>query len=341
MPNDLTPPDPSIVLELLEAFRCSKVMFAAVSMGIFDRLETKPQSATGLARDLPADPDALTRLLDACVGLKLLERRGNSYANTPTASAYLCGTSPRRITGYINFSNDFLWQLWGQLEGAVREGTNRWKPVFGWDGPLFSNFFRTEESKREFLLAMHGYGLIRSPLVVAAFDLSRFKRLVDLGGATGHLAIAACQRYPQLLGVVFDLPEAASLAHEIVDGSNVADRIRIVSGDFFSDSLPEADLFALGRILHDWTETKILTLLEKIHERLPTGGGILIAEKLLLDDKSGPQWAHLQSLSMLVCTEGKERTLAEYEALLHRTGFGQVQGLRTNSPLDAVLAIKQ
>lgn len=340
MPHDLTPPDPSIVLELLEAFRCSKVMFAAVSMGIFDRLETAPQSAAGLARDLPADLDALTRLLDACRGLKLLERQGEAYANTPIASAYLCTSSPRRITGYINFSNEFLWQLWGDLEGAIREGTNRWKSVFGWEGPLFSNFFKTEESMREFLLAMHGYGLISSPMVVSAFDLSRFRRLVDLGGATGHLAIAACQRYPQLQGIVFDLSDAAPLAHEIVDGSNVADRIRIVSGDFFSDALPDADLFALGRILHDWPEPKILTLLAKICDRLPAGGGILIAEKLLLDDKRGPQWAHLQSLSMLVCTEGKERTLAEYEDLLHRTGFGEVQGLRTNSPLDAVLAIK-
>jgi acetylserotonin N-methyltransferase len=43
---------------------------------------------------------------------------------------------------------------------------------------------------------------------------------------------------------------------------------------------------------------------------------------------------------MLVCTEGKERTLAEYEALLKRVGFGEVLGCRTNSPLDAVLAFK-
>jgi hypothetical protein len=31
---------------------------------------------------------------------------------------------------------------------------------------------------------MHGLGLISSPHVVAAFDLARFERLVDLGGAT-------------------------------------------------------------------------------------------------------------------------------------------------------------
>lgn len=48
----------------------------------------------------------------------------------------------------------------------------------------------------------------------------------------------------------------------------------------------------------------------------------------------------MQSLNMLVCTEGKERTLAEYEALLRQAGFGDVQGRRTASHLDAILAVK-
>lgn len=207
-------------------------------------------------------------------------------------------------------------------------------------GQSFPNFFRTEDAKREFLMGMHGFGVISSPQVVAAFDLTPFRRIADLGGATGHLTIAACQRYPQLCGIVFDLPDAVTLAREIVGQSPVADRIEIVPGDFFVDPLPEADLFALGRILHDWTEEKILRLLERVHARLPVGGGVLIAEKLLLDDKSGPRWAQMQSLNMLTCTEGKERTLAEYESLLHRVGFADVQGCRTTAPIDAVLARK-
>ena len=162
------------------------------------------------------------------------------------------------MTGYINYSNAILWKLWGNLEDAIREGTNRWQQTFGWDGPIFSNFFRTEESMREFLMAMHGYGLISSPHVVAAFDLSRFRRLVDLGGATGHLAIAACQRYPRMRAVVFDLPDAGPLAREIVGASPVADRIEVAAGDFFVDPLPEGDLYAVGRILHDWTEPKVV-----------------------------------------------------------------------------------
>lgn len=341
MAKDITRPDPGIVLDLLQAFRCSKVMFAAVSLGVFDALTTSPKLLRALADELKANPDALERLLDACVGLQLLDRDHQGYRNTPVASTYLCKSSLHRLTGYIGYSNEVMWKLWANLEDAVREGTHRWKQAFGWDGPIFSHFFRTEEAKREFLMGMHGYGLISSPQVVAAFDLSQYRCLVDLGGATGHLAIAACERYPHLRAVVFDLPDAVPLAQEIVGSSSVSNRIQVMAGDFFMDPLPEGDLYSLGRILHDWTEEKIVKLLGRVHEQLPARGAVLIAEKLLEEGKRGPRWAQMQDLNMLTCTEGKERTLSEYEAMLRQAGFPEVIGSRTSSPLDAVLAIKQ
>ena len=267
-------PDPAVILDLLEAFRRSKVMFAAVSLGLFDAIEAGAHKVEELSPRLKADASALARLLDACVGLHLLDHTGDKYENTPAASAYLTSDSPRRMTGYIGYSNDVMWKLWAHLEDAVREGGHRWKQAYGWEGPIFSHFFRTEEAKREFLMGMHGFGIISSPQVVAAFDLTGYRHLCDLGGATGHLAIAACERYPNLRGTVFDLPDAAPLAREIVSASPVASRVDIASGDFFTDALPEADLYALGRILHDWSEDKILKLLSAHLRSLALGRGI-------------------------------------------------------------------
>jgi acetylserotonin O-methyltransferase len=340
MAQDLTVPDPSVVLDLLEAFRRSKVMFAGVSLGLFDALRVGSQSGDELAEKLACSRDGLGRLLDALVGLGLIEQADGRYANTAAADAYLTSDSPRRMTGYIGYSNTVMWKLWNHLEDAVREGTHRWPQAYGWEGPIFSHFFKTEEAKREFLMGMHGFGVLSSPQVVSAFDLSRFGHLADLGGATGHLAIAACERYPHMRATVFDLPEALPLAAEIVGQSSVADRVTLAGGDFFVDALPPADLYAVGRILHDWSEEKVQHLLRRMFEHLPSGGGLLIAEKMLLADRSGPRWAQLQSLNMLTCTEGKERTLEEYELLLVKAGFVDVRGVRTQAPLDAVLAIK-
>ena len=338
--EDTSIPDPAPVLDLLEAFRRSKVMFAAVTLGVFEALSDRAKNLTELTDELACSRDGLERLLDACVGLQLLTKQDGRYLNSPAAQTYLIKSSPRRMTGYIGYSNTVMWKLWAHLEDAVREGTHRWPQAYGWEGPIFSNFFNTEEAKREFLMGMHGFGMISSPQVVDAFDLSRFNHLVDLGGATGHLACAACQRYPNMRATVFDLPEAMPLAGEMIAQTSAAARVTTVGGDFFSDPLPPADLYAVGRILHDWSEEKVHRLLQRIVEALPDGGGLLVAEKMLTDDKTAPRWAYLQSLNMLTCTEGKERSLPEYALLLSQHGFKSISGCRTPGPLDAILAIK-
>ncbi len=340
LPRDLTIPAADLVVELLQGARRTKVMYAGVSLGIFDALDGQPQTSQKLAQSLACNADGMERLLGALVGLGLLERDEELYTNSAVAQAYLTTSSPRRMTGYLNYSNSVGWPMWGKLEDAVREGTSRWKQCYGWDEPIFSSFFKSEESANEFLMGMHGFGVMSSPALVNAIDLGRFQHLVDLGGATGHLAIAACVRYPHLRATVFDLPQAVPLAKKITGVSSVANRLDVVAGDFFKDPLPEADLYSLGRILHDWSLDKIQLLLAKVFQSLPTGGGLLIAEKMLNADKSGPSWAQMQDLNMLVCTEGKERTLAEYGELLTSVGFTEVIGCRTETPIDGVLAIK-
>jgi acetylserotonin N-methyltransferase len=335
-----TPIDPAPVLNALEGFRRSKAMFAALELGVFERLSRAPAGADELARELRLHPDATERLLDACVGLALLEKKDGVYANLPSAATYLVRSSPQALVGYLDYSNRVGYKLWGDLETAIRKGTHLWETTFGLKGDIFAHFFKTDESKRDFLLGMHGMGMLSSPLVVRAFDLGRFRHLVDLGGATGHLALEAARRYPKLRATVFDLPPVVATAREFLARLPDGSKVELAAGDFFADPLPEADLYALGRILHDWSPEKVRALLRKIHDRLPPGGALLIAERLLSADKTGPLGGQLQSLNMLVCTEGKERNAAEYGALLREAGFGDVQARETGSVVDAILAVK-
>lgn len=293
-------------------------MFAAVSLGVFEG-----------NRDLGVEGD---RLLAACAALGLLRREGDAYVNTAVSEEYLTLGSARSLAGYVLYSNRALYPMWAHLEDAVREGGHRWSQTFGSEGPLFSSFFATPQATRTFLQGMHGFGVLSSPAVAGAFDLSGFRRLVDLGGGTGHLAQAAREQYPGLSAAVFELPDVVEAAREMSP-----EGIEFVAGDFFEDELPEADLYALGQILHDWAEDKIALLLRRIQERLPRGGGLLIAERLLAADAVS---AHMQSLNMLVCTEGKERTGEEYRTLLEAAGFRDVQWKVTGTVRDAVLARK-
>jgi len=280
---------------------------------------------------------ALERLLNGCTALGLLEKRGDNYVNAPVAERWLRRKSDHTLAGYILYSDQALFPLWGHLADAVREGTPRWQQTFGGEADIFAHFYRTDEAMHDFLLGMHGFGLLSSPHVARAFDLTPFRRMIDLGGGTGHLALEVRRRWPNMQCAVFDLPRVIAVAKQF--GARAGgDGIEYIEGDFFGGPLPAADLYALGRILHDWNDDKALALLRRIRERLSERGGVLIAEILLDDDGTGPVAGLMQSLNMLICTEGRERTLREYAALLNEAGFGDVQGVRTGAPLDAILA---
>jgi len=325
-------PTPHIVPDLIEAFRRSKTMFTALELGVF---EATPTSASAFAAKIHADPRATELLLDACVSLGLLSKRQGEYANTAEAETYLKKSSPHTLAGYALYSSNVLWRLWDHLPDAVREGSHRWPQAFGLEGPIFSHFFKTDEAMRTFLTGLHGFGMLSSPQAIAAHDLSAVHHFVDLGGGTGHLALAFLDRYPHARATVFDLPQVIPLTREITRG-----RVETIPGDFFSDPLPPADCYALARILHDWSPPKIDRLLRKIHAALPPGGRLLICEMLVNPDRTGPTRAMMQSLNMLTCTEGQERTAAEYDALCRAAGFSRTEAVVTGAPVDAVLALK-
>jgi acetylserotonin O-methyltransferase len=306
------------ILELIEGFRRSKTMFAAVALGIFDG--ERPNGA------------AIESLLEACVALGLLEKSGARYVNSAVADVYLRRDSPNSLAGYARYSNDALYRLWGHLEDAVIQGTNRWHDVFG---ECSEAVRQATYSGPDFCSGMHGLGLLSSSVIVNMLDLSAFTHLVDLGGASGHFASAAKARYPTLRATVIDYSHVIEHSRPYV-----ADGVEMTGGDFCTMALPSADLFVLGRILHHRSETRGRDLLVRLYDRLAEGGGVLVVERFL--EPGGALDAHMSSLNMLLCTDqGRERSCEEYESMLCDAGFTVTSRCSTHCTLDAILAIRK
>jgi len=156
----------------------------------------------------------------------------------------------------------------------------------------------------------------------------------------GAFMMELCKRNPSIKGVIVDLPQVLEKTKELLAKQGV-DNIELSAADFLGDPLPQGDLYILGRILHDWDEEKVRFLVKKVYDSLPKGGALLIAEMLLDNDKRGPLRTQLQSLNMLVQTDGRERSFEEYESILIKAGFNTVTANRTGTYLDAILALKE
>ncbi|KAJ0005874.1 hypothetical protein NQD34_015768 [Periophthalmus magnuspinnatus] len=341
---------PRKILQYMEGFLISKTVFTACELGVFDTLHEaqRPLSAAELSAALGASLDGMERLLAACTGLELLTTQQENervlYSNTEEARVYLTHSSPVSLYHSIQYSSKTIYLCWHYLTDAIREGTNQYEKAFGVNSKdLFQALYRSDEEMVKFMQLMNSIWNICGRDVIRAFDLSPFKVICDLGGCSGALAKHCTSTYPQCTVTIFDLPTVVRTSREHFVTS-AHSRIGFHEGDFFKDPIPKADLYILARILHDWTDQCCVELLSRLRDPVllcPVGGAVLLVEALLFEDGSGPLTAQLYSLNMLVQTEGRERTAAQYTALLTAAGFTSVQHRFTGKTYDTVLGRKQ
>ncbi|XP_072253804.1 acetylserotonin O-methyltransferase [Leuresthes tenuis] len=338
---------PRKILEYMEGFLISKTVFTSCELGVFDVLSSaeRPLSAEEISQAVGASLDGTCRLLAACTGLQLLNTHQDNdqvfYSNTEQASVFLTRSSPLSLYQSIQYSSRTIYLCWHYLTDAVREGRNQYEKAFGVSSKdLFQALYRSDEEMVKFMQLMNSVWNICGKDVIKAFDLSPFKVICDLGGCSGALAKQCTSVYPECTVTIFDLPKVVRMSQEHF--VNEADqRISFHEGDFFKDPLPVADLYILARILHDWTDERCIELLCRIYKACKPGGAVLLVEALLNVDGSGPLTVQLYSLNMLVQTEGRERTDAQYAALLAAAGFSNIQHCLTGKIYDVVLGHKE
>ncbi|PNI11675.1 ASMT isoform 3 [Pan troglodytes] len=355
-------------------FMVSQVLFAACELGVFDLLAEAPGplDVAAVAAGVGASAHGTELLLDICVSLKLLkvETRGGkaSYRNTELSSDYLTTVSPTSQCSMLKYMGRTSYRCWGHLADAVREGRNQYLETFGVPAEeLFTAIYRSDGERLQFMQALQEVWSVNGRSVLTAFDLSVFPLMCDLGGTwikletiilsklsqgqktkhrvfsliggAGALAKECMSLYPGCKITVFDIPEVVWTAKQHFSFQE-EEHIDFQEGDFFKDPLPEADLYILARVLHDWADGKCSHLLERIYHTCKPGGGILVIESLLDEDRRGPLLTQLYSLNMLVQTEGQERTPTQYHMLLSSAGFRDFQFKKTGAIYDAILARK-
>jgi hypothetical protein len=158
--------------------------------------------------------------------------------------------------------------------------------------------------------------------IVAAYDFSPFSRIVDVGGGAGVLLSRILEVHSASTGILYDTAAVTRKASAYLARRGLSGRAEVIAGDFFA-AVPRGDLLVLEAILHDWDDERAALILRQCRKALEPTGRILIIEDILEDILPGKVDGALieTDLLMLVCHNGQERTLAEYEELLVREGF--------------------
>jgi len=156
----------------------------------------------------------------------------------------------------IALAGQWMWGAWGEFLYSLQTGRTAFEKV--WGMPLHDYLAQHPDEARFFGEAMIGFHGEEPPSVAAAYDFSKFRTLVDVGGGTGNMMATILRAHPHLTGILCDLPHVVPEALTKFTASGIADRCKAVAGNFFESVPAGGDAYLLSHIIIDWDEEKCL-----------------------------------------------------------------------------------
>lgn len=327
----MTEPDPFETLQQMAGGYClPRCLHVVADLGVADRLGDAPQTAKQLAAALGADADALGRALRLLSAHGVFTCTGSGFAHSP-ASRLLRADHPQSMRALVRmFGLRSNWEVFGALEHSVRTGRPAADEVLP-DG-FWGHLAKHPEAAAIFNEAMSAKAQAHVPLIVAAYDWSRFERIGDIGGGRGHLLRAVLEAAPRASGVLFDLPQVVGPSA----GLNSA-RLVLQPGDFFKDELPVCDAYLLMEVIHDWGDAQSIAILKAIRKAARSRAKLLLIEQIV-PEHAGPHWTKLLDIHMMAHFAARQRTRHEYEELLRSAGFSFDREIETDAGISILEA---
>lgn len=336
--------NPSRIMDTGFGFWQSKLLLTAVELEVFTKLGDKALTGEVLGGELGLHPRGIWDFFDALVALGFLNRAGSGatalYSNTEETRIYLDKNKSTYIGGILEMANDRLYRFWNDLGEALKTGKPQ-NEIKHSQKPMFEVLYEDMPRLEQFMGAMRGISMGNFKAFAQKFDFSHYTTLCDIGGATGLLASLVAKQHAHMHCTTFDLPVVEPIAKMWIEKEDLTDRVRVVSGDFFQDAFPKADIITMGMILHDWNLDKKKQLIRAAYEALPENGVFVAIEHLIDDERRANAFGLLMSLHMLIeFGDAFDFTGADFWQWCQEAGFKRYEVVHLAGPCSAAIAYK-
>ena len=333
------PPPEAQLMRLIGGSFVTQAIYIGTKLGIADLLANGPKNTADLAANTETHENSLYRLLRALACLGIFAETTEGHFSNTAVSELLRVDSPKSLRAMMLFMGDEAHaRVINDMMYSVKTGKPAWDNVHG--VACFPYMFETNKPLGDiFNQAMTALSHGEIAAVLDAYDFADIGTLADIAGGHGHFVGSILKKYPAMNGVLFDLGSVIAGAPELLASYGVADRVKLVEGDFFSEIPVVADAYIMKHIIHDWYDDSCEKILGCIHRSMPDDGRVLIVDSVI-PPGNDPHPGKMLDLEMLVSPGGKERTANEFETLLNNSGFRMTRIVPTHSPVSIVEAVK-
>jgi hypothetical protein len=306
----------AVARQLLAGSVATHLLYVMAELGLADLLADHPRTSAQLAASSDTNADALQRVLRGLAMLGVVARLADGrYALTPVGACLRSGV-PGSLQPLARLVGaPVIQQAWSSLQHTVQTGQPAFDRALGFD---FGQWLDTDPDGAERFHSMMGEITDRVAAGIAAgYDFSGVSSVVDVGGGTGSLVRAILRANPQVRGTIVDLPHARGLAHHGIAVDRLGDRCNFLAGDFFESVPDNADVYVLKSVLQEWDDARAVAILTTCRRAMTPTSRLLVVE----GQGQGETDLALGDLLLLVMSGGRERTLEEQRALLHRANL--------------------
>lgn len=343
------------LLDLAAAFQKSRALLAACELDIFDAIGPDRVKSSEVAEKISADPGGTERLLHALCALGLLQKKDGLFSNSPVTSRYLLREGPEYVP-LLFYAQ--AWDHWTYLPEAVRRGRPTVVRPFQdrpklWVGAMVARMGRlgkrvwlvarrSDHWLRTFIDFMRAKARRRSAALVELLDLSGISRALDLGGGPAVYAMALARAKDDLQVTVVDLPTVVPTTRRNVAESGLSDRIEAIGGNILEDDLGTGyDLVLISETVHALSEPQSQRLVARSYDALNPGGRLVVHDFILDDDRTGPPFAALFSLDMLISTDGGDTyAQSDIRGWMGAAGFSRFEQMDTGTGTTFIIGHK-
>lgn len=328
------------LFDLCAGFVYSQILSACVELKVCEALQNEALDHASLADRIGLPLEAARRLVDAGVALRLFEIRSNGSVALGELGAAL-NANPG-VKAMVRHHRELYEDLRDPV-ALLRGQNDKARLNDYWAYATAENpSALTSNEVADYSDLMSASQQFIAEEVLAAYSLSRHKRLLDVGGGDGMFAMAAAQKHPHLEVTTFDLPAVAERAEARFEAAGLQSRAKAIGGDFIRDPLPgRPDIISLVRVLYDHGDEKVLSLLKAVRAALPGGGRLLIAEPMADAPGAGRVGDAYFGFYLLAMGSGRPRRPAQLSRLLQATGFSRSRVIATRMPLQTGLVLAE
>jgi hypothetical protein len=338
MPDNLAAQPSAEMLRMLNAFLTVQALHVAASLGVADILAAGPKSVDEVATESKADRSSLHRLLRMLTGPGVFrEGADGRFSITPLGATLRSGTSDSVREWALFVGAPEMWAVWAGLHDSVMSGEASFPAVHG--APMWKYIATRPNLDEAFNGWMTRQSEQHNSALVAAYDFSPFRLVVDVGGGQGSTLAAILSAHPSLRGVLVDLPQVVARAAPL-DDPGVAGRCEVVGGDMLR-AVPEgADAYLIKRVLMDWGDTDSTTILRLCAGAMAEGGRVLVVEMLMPPGNDPSPAKTFDILMLLNQPGGRIRTEQEFRELFSGAGLRLSRVMRTASPNSVLEGVR-